>query len=120
MRIIDWSSDVCSSDLSSRYCFISDGTLNRSPTGNDGLPAPGLATVLRRYRHLDPGEALAVPFEAFDHGAAIGDEVVDLSDVDIARSILPQVPDTSPLQIGRAECRERQCADGMISVVTRP
>src|SRR3546814_15579201 len=99
MRIIDWSSDVCSSDLSSRYCFISDGTLNRSPKGNDGLPAQGLATVLRRCRHLDPGEALAVPFEAFDHGAATGDEAVDLSDGDKARS--------NP--IGRASGRARGC-----------
>src|SRR3546814_1523574 len=84
--------------LSSRYCFISDGTLNRSPKGNDGLPAQGLATVLRRCRHLDPGEALTVPFEAFDHGAATGDEVVDLSDGDKARSNLPQALDTAPLR----------------------
>src|SRR3546814_4368199 len=82
MRISDWSSDVCSSDLLDRRARQLDRTA-------DGLEAAAL-----RMRHLDDGAAdaqrLVVHQLLHVHDRAAGDVVL-------------------VEQIGRASCRERVC-----------
>src|SRR3546814_17841979 len=94
MRISDWSSDVCSSDLLATLLRI-------APAGD---PA---AVELRRqielashYGLFRPGQAFT---EALDRGGRGPEMVV--------------IPHGAVRKIGRASCRARGCQYGEISVV---
>src|SRR3546814_1344497 len=84
LRISDWSSDVCSSDL------------------HDLLPILGCRTCAKLLAHADIGDV----GDADGNAAAIGDddrfEVVD-------PGRLARHTDQILLEIGRASCRERVC-----------
>src|SRR3546814_20710580 len=91
MRISDWSSDVCSSDLTR------DPEPSGSATGLGGLAAALHLVPLRhhlRLARLEGGGGAGV-----DHGALL----------------LPELA-----EIGRASCRERVCQSVLISVVAVP
>src|SRR3546814_1824143 len=75
MRISDWSSDVCSSDLRTLKLPFSQGELHELPTV---IPAPRFATYLQAMGndrekalalyawHLDLSSALIVPLQVCD------------------------------------------------------
>src|SRR3546814_6667741 len=92
MRISDWSSDVCSSDLSVRF---STAGADKWDTVDHDLWAGGLP-VLRGCL-----ASLACRREALYEG---GDHVIIVGRVE-------------QLEIGRAPCRERVCKYVEISVV---
>src|SRR3546814_15191789 len=113
MRISDWSSDVCSSDLSAAY---------HSP----GAPAPPQFALSRRGSQL--------VHEASASDRQWGAFVPGVPDVSLfpravwARlqgrrwrqsqpELLPSAHGAGYLQIGRASCRERVCQYVYISVV---
>src|SRR3546814_14330119 len=109
MRISDWSSDVCSSDLPQRTYWFRRRTGAATTAEVDrkaALPAPLLPSpripalqfgqLARRHNRLDP---VAHVQRAEDRGEVDLDRA--LADVEIARDAL--------VQIGRASCRERVC-----------
>src|SRR3546814_12681052 len=108
MRMSDWSSDVCSSDLPAADCptgFTNAGVIanlrNCSITGriNNDLNIPKRAgTIYSLVGRVDVGTAVG------GDGAAVGGQGVTLS-------VDPGV------ELGRATCRERVCQDVSISVV---
>src|SRR3546814_7852193 len=80
MRISDWSSDVCSSDLEDRHRMLSAGLQSRGgEAAGHQLPPDALITA-------DP------QVEAGEVEGPAGAEVTDLA-----------------VEIGRASCRERVC-----------
>src|SRR3546814_20251145 len=110
MRISDWSSDVCSSDLRAKIVYAVDDTLSDSPEG------------LGLFRHL---AKTAYRLETFLSLEEIG-FTTDLRGIPVARAPLgelrQEVIDSGPegsaarataeaprLEIGRAACRERVC-----------
>src|SRR3546814_14655620 len=95
MRISDWSSDVCSSDLG-----VGHQRSRRVETGGRVL-----LDVIDKAQHALPGRfGLA--------GAQVGQAAVDA----VAQGG-PAVLLDAPGQIGRASGRERVCQDGWNSVV---
>src|SRR3546814_16666400 len=105
MRISDWSSDVCSSDLGFRLLpsfvdqFNADDQGNKASwaTGDDGvfksvffMPA-GAVSVLRSCRHMLALDACHLR-GYWGHGRLLFAVGMDAQD-----------------QIGRASCRERGC-----------
>src|SRR3546814_5618105 len=84
MRISDWSSDVCSSDLTTGSVGVVSGLL----TGYAGMPGP---PVVPYYvgRHIARDTAKASMMLIFTFAAMAGI--------------------TSGAEIGRASCRERVC-----------
>src|SRR3546814_19090479 len=88
MRISDWSSDVCSSDLSKVDHLIIGG---------------GMANTFLAARGVDVGKSLC-EHDLVDTANAIF-EAADAAGC------------TIHLQIGRASCRERVCPYVLISVV---
>src|SRR3546814_5061792 len=125
MRISDWSSDVCSSDLAQAFATISAGVAR--PARIDGHPGPGnqmgnaVADLLDRSRDLvaedhglsqphgaeaavmivvEIGAADAAGPDPDPHLARSGGGGVDSLDAQILRSVN---------EIGRASCRERVC-----------
>src|SRR3546814_15901515 len=98
MRISDWSSDVCSSDLLAR---IDDGLqqgARKLPSG-DGLGQRLHDLVLARGAVIDPVQALAPPLQA------------DAADHRLAHH-LRRLGHLMVEEIGRASCRERVCQYG--------
>src|SRR3546814_3811194 len=94
MRISDWSSDVCSSDLKDQRIIVIGRNLIESGGGSDRR------AFFVVYRPLD----LALLDRCEGHLRA---EIVQ----HVARA------EEFVLQIGRASCRERVCQYGWISVV---
>src|SRR3546814_6059040 len=88
MRISDWSSDVCSSDLNAE--MDEDIAL--------GLVAHKEAESARR---VEPFHGSGQP------GEDIGPVIDERRCIDAGRVVRKHVP-----QIGRASCRERVCQDG--------
>src|SRR3546814_3286584 len=87
MRISDWSSDVCSSDLSQvaqRRAAVQNAELDVQYTV---IRAPVDGVVLSRT--VEPGQTVAASFQT-----------------PVLFSI---AEDLSKMQIGRASCRERVC-----------
>src|SRR3546814_6847968 len=82
MRISDWSSDVCSSDLLGLICPAAQGAEARWASGIPVLAAPDLVSLLN---HLKGTQQLPEPARGEVELAAPGPE------------------------IGRASCRERVC-----------
>src|SRR3546814_7092533 len=97
MRISDWSSDVCSSDLS---CNIT------TCAGDEVLYLDRVETMapLRFYLHPDS----RVPLHCSASGKLFLAQMTQLQ----RRRLLAQTPltkYTEKTQIGRASCRERVC-----------
>src|SRR3546814_19794104 len=90
MRISDWSSDVCSSDLPGHPC------------GPRGRPGPGPPDVRLRAVARDLASAPVRHLSGEPAGA-------DLE--------TPAPAPAAGCEIGRASCRERVCQYGKISVV---
>src|SRR3546814_16457344 len=114
MRISDWSSDVCSSDLISRLLSVTWG----SQYVNDFLHE---GRVKRVYLQGDaPYRMLPEDFDAWYLRAADGD-MTPLSEVTSGRwgygsprlerfnGVPSRQIQGEPAQIGRAPCRERVC-----------
>src|SRR3546814_11788662 len=102
MRISDWSSDVCSSDLAGRG---SDPVVTEQQQGE--VPAePVRQKIPLRQMTVDEGHAGA---RAFPEGGIVG----------IRRCIIGKGRGLARIdeQIGRASCRERVCQYVEISVV---
>src|SRR3546814_8972833 len=98
MRISDWRSDVCSSDLTRLRNAARSGTLQKESALTRGLPASldQLATVLHALqRHGFAGRSGGRWFLARDLTAA------SLNDLLVALDLA--------LEIGSASCRERVC-----------
>src|SRR3546814_7588067 len=100
MRISDWSSDVCSSDLRSRPAARGEG-LHRPAQ----LPLCGGVVGLRPLRRLhlvalDEGRVRAGRFEGVKNPALTRYRIM-ATIVGVLLIVL--------IQIGRAECRERVC-----------
>src|SRR3546814_3114987 len=81
MRISDWSSDVCSSDLF--FNHLLKGALRGSPLSAEGV---------RRRPWRRPGRKLSPPKDWLDERWATAPMKIGMSE-----------------QIGRASCRERVC-----------
>src|SRR3546814_18695889 len=101
MRISDWSSDVCSSDLTELYAVadddgqaLADWLATHPGAGGDSGTGPGQALHAYLYHHRD-GDAVRHLFRA-----ATGLDSRGLGE--------PQILG----QIGRASCRERVCQYG--------
>src|SRR3546814_13162316 len=100
MRISDWSSDVCSSDL------------------------PNVIAWIAGHTHTHPRNAGAVTSKTFGgHAVAcvvapalyyVGMSAQD--DDPLMTAYVTFYPDRVDVQIGRASCRERVCQDGEIRV----
>src|SRR3546814_20152934 len=102
MRISDWSSDVCSSDLGAAYALVWLGVLAifriSSLAGMSAVTAAAAAALLLGYPQFFP--ALA----------AIALLILWLHRENIGRLMRGEA-------IGRASCRERVCQSVYISVV---
>src|SRR3546814_17247186 len=90
MRISDWSSDVCSSDLDKTIAANSDAI----------APARTAADALRLNK-----EGKLIAFKSMENSYPLGEDL----------SLLKEFYDKG--QIGRASCRERVCQYVYISVV---
>src|SRR3546814_14720486 len=102
MRISDWSSDVCSSDLRQHRCVAADG--DGFVTGRSGIHADGQALVAGGRRVVaQRGAARA----AGDVEEAEGAAALALGGVLVA-----QRTGTGADQIGRPSWRERVCQYG--------
>src|SRR3546814_1268189 len=98
MRISDWSSDVCSSDLYSHLHPNDD--VNLSQSTNDVYPsAVRLAVMLSHAELMKALDNLAYEFRQR------GVEFADI--IKLGRT---QLQDAVP-KIGRASCRERVCQE---------
>src|SRR3546814_12319084 len=120
MRISDWSSDVCSSDLGSgapnslraRNARRSVRRSPRHPRSATGRAAASALLLLR-------GGGVFGAFAAFTllHPLA-GDDIIDhLGDVGRMVAHAFQILGDEQQKIGRASCRERVCQYVKISVV---
>src|SRR3546814_11410691 len=106
MRISDWSSDVCSSDLLGGLEKARDGAQNcRLAAPRRPQEAEELAVFDLEVRVLDCGEF-----------AEANRDVIELY-VGAHLSRPPLVPSLPLPQIGRASCRERVCQYVSISLV---
>src|SRR3546814_16037879 len=92
MRISDWSSDVCSSDLRDEFAVLLNAATEGSAAG-DGAALLAAFTVLAAGRALDWLPAPPRRWIVFGGGRR------------------------NPVQIGRASCRVRVCPYVEISVV---
>src|SRR3546814_18507604 len=137
MRISDWSSDVCSSDLfkdsGQRWAtclLIYSGLVKNLELIPDELKRQHLSRVLRGWAYLTANTIYLVPLIAKHRRCRINGVLYDVraphhwSDADVARMLFLETPNTvSNLmfhrlwteklqQIGRASCRERVCQYG--------
>src|SRR3546814_10281812 len=53
MRISDWSSDVCSSDLSERITLVAQETIDLGPDDRAALAAAGIAIAPKPLARMD-------------------------------------------------------------------
>src|SRR3546814_15750715 len=101
MRISDWSSDVCSSDLMARAQGVN--------TGGMILAGMALSNALVGLA----GALFAQTQGGADISMGIGTIVIGLAAVIVGESILPSrklvLTTLAVLPIGRASCRERVC-----------
>src|SRR3546814_13638529 len=105
MRISDWSSDVCSSDLARR---------SRDDRPGETARDPGAAAIaVRIAEEADQAVVELVDAAAAGQRQLVGDVEADLAErgiVAVDAKLLGQ-PDVAvgAGQIGRASCRERVC-----------
>src|SRR3546814_12878139 len=101
MRISDWSSDVCSSDLDERVDAVGRSRLEQRDALGLGQASGHLDGGVEVGRHV--GLAVEVEGEGPDElGNDVELALAQRRDVGLARTELE-------LQIGRASCRERVC-----------
>src|SRR3546814_17850507 len=113
MRISDWSSDVCSSDLRLNTVFHLPNAPGRSRQGLPVRTIHNIASIKRRLSPpLRPG-SLRLPRQCgsiFAHWASVK---TSLSIRSLNQKMSPlgimnlNRPKTGPHQIGRASCREK-------------
>src|SRR3546814_16157523 len=122
MRISDWSSDVCSADLSPRH-ERELPTLLHEHKPSAGKIHPTQQSALNRFpgAHLDEGLAqLASQFVAstkefasLQHHDRVGAEpnpiAIDIRELLLDQPLLPSRHRRPDVAIGRASCRERVC-----------
>src|SRR3546814_12405365 len=102
MRISDWSSDVCSSDLGRATPFL-DAIAERLGALDAGHRASGdFFAALRDHDLLEPF-TLEVPLEDGSKHSLVGYHIIDEAKL--------QALDAAAIgrQIGRASCRARVC-----------
>src|SRR3546814_2374534 len=102
MRISDWSSDVCSSDLSS---YALSSVAHERAVEEDDFH-------LDARRHFDHRLILLRPFDQVlgEHVASLAHAFADAALRDIAsRELLALAIDDRCCPLGRASCRERVC-----------
>src|SRR3546814_14168002 len=94
MRISDWSSDVCSSDLFAQFspCRDATGRVTGYHTVQRGISPTAVAEIAPLYQRLRQAEIAAGDNEP---GLQAGNRVLDHH--------------LAGRQIGRASCRERVC-----------
>src|SRR3546814_18930824 len=98
MRISDWSSDVCSSDLDHLYRYanlmdlMGEGRKAQDITGDLTEILPGRPPI---FEHRDPRDELRQPM------------TLPAADTQSGMNALPIV--SAEQQIGRASCRDRVC-----------
>src|SRR3546814_17828081 len=111
MRISDWSSDVCSSDLHRGEAFDRDGAFAAQGRGDDTLLARLLA---------EPWFALPPPKstgrDQFHLGWVESRLRGDEAPQDVQATLLALTVRTVA-EIGRASCRERECTYVSITAV---
>src|SRR3546814_19019824 len=107
MRISDWSSDVCSSDLSKDVAEVGLGSENFSiSTEFDGLPASGMALRLATGGNLlDAVENVREVISGLEPYLPEGVKVV--YPYDTSPMVETSINSVVHTQIGRASCRER-------------
>src|SRR3546814_10941867 len=99
MRISDWSSDVCSSDLDETIQLVCNGEIYNSPQLRKELIAAG-----HRFRTATDVEVILHLYE--EHGANCVKHLRGM----FSFAIWDNRTGTLLLaQIGRASCREREC-----------
>src|SRR3546814_13476453 len=128
MRISDWSSDVCSSDLTGvvvfrEGVFTAGGRVEaarfNSPTATNTYPFEATradAIIGARFTRTGTGASVA-RFEASGGGAAVSDNInfLTVKPTTVNISILPtssaglSAGDLWNDELGRASCRERVC-----------
>src|SRR3546814_19047071 len=124
MRISDWSSDVCSSDLTGKKVLESAaGTLKRVTLelgGNDAsivLDDVDVAKVDRKIyasAFTNAGQVCIAAKRVYAHSAvydALCDDLAKLAESEIVGDGLEQGNQMGPVQIGRAASRESVCQD---------
>src|SRR3546814_13348926 len=116
MRISDWSSDVCSSDLREGRPFLVDPADALQPAFLGLVPDIGVEETLALHlvtlgktQHLSAQRG-----QAAIEGIKLVDEIFDLRAVeldafDLGGQVLAQLLIFLLFEIGRASCRERVC-----------
>src|SRR3546814_12431167 len=125
MRISDWSSDVCSSDLSERALYVVAGsvTINERQFSESDMPifASDAAITLRAEQDahlmLLGGEPVGAR-QIWWNFVASSAERLEQAKADWKAQRFDKVPgETEFIQIGRASCRARVCQYVKITVV---
>src|SRR3546814_15103490 len=103
MRISDWSSDVCSSDLDRIPPFAAEGAPRHLRTRRRLVALP-LAGAYQAQHAVDGGCV-----EAGGNDLVAGLVLVDVAQQDPVEHVVGRQRVLVELEIGRASCRERVC-----------
>src|SRR3546814_11358037 len=109
MRISDWSSDVCSSDLQANRDFPDIVKQYGQVQTISGSLAPARTVLLEQLREQYPQHAVRFTEASFNAGQIDLNQYELRNDQDLQRRPRRQ---QEPNQIGRASCRERVCQYG--------
>src|SRR3546814_5919170 len=101
MRISDWSSDVCSSDLAGQSYWRRITDVNSASVGIE-IVNPGHELGYRPFPEAQMAALLPLLSEIVGRHGVTPANVVGHSDIAPARKV-------DPGEIGRASCRERVC-----------
>src|SRR3546814_14719272 len=114
MRISDWSSDVCSSDLNRAGAIAKAGVPQVSVAVDAYFPRSHLIDCLRKMQEEFPTAAINLRITTMQGG-----ENLVLEKVCALTVTIENVPEVNPqaierhwlreVEIGRASCRERVC-----------
>src|SRR3546814_18766726 len=111
MRISDWSSDVCSSDLHRGPCLACAGS-GRTSSCSWNIPNVAPATHRAAGSWLSVAEGHGQP--VFGGASRIAHDIVVGLDrvgpvIFVEHVLTPEAGPPAPIEIGRASCRERVC-----------
>src|SRR3546814_15540249 len=104
MRISDWSSDVCSSDLEAAGIRFEDKVREKIITFSKGLPYYAQLICLHAARHAVDRGSSAVRVEDLRNAL---DQI--LAEADPLVAAMYERATRGGRKIGRASCRERVC-----------